>query len=340
MNEKTIIDHTADSLRSSLVALGMPSYSASQVMRWVYGKGAVSFDEMSDISKKNISLLKEHYRLGRYPYTLSTLSADGTKKYLFAASGGNIETVAIPESNRLTLCVSCQVGCKMSCAFCMTGKCGFAGNLTCGDIINQVLSVDEANHITNIVFMGMGEPFDNIGEVLRAIDILTSDWGLALSPRRITVSTSGLIDGTRRFLDSSQCHLAISLHNPFHDERRKIMPVEDTNPIADLVTLLRRYDFAHQRRLSFEYILFDGLNDTPRHAAGIVQLLRELPCRVNLIRFHRVEGSDFASPPEERIEEFARYLSHRGIIATVRRSRGEDIAAACGQLKNSLRLNR
>jgi len=229
MNEKTIIDHTADSLRSLLVALGMPSYSASQVMRWVYGKGAVSFDEMSDISKKNISLLKEHYRLGRYPYTLSTLSADGTKKYLFAASGGNIETVAIPEGNRLTLCVSCQVGCKMSCTFCMTGKCGFAGNLTCGDIINQVLSVDEASQITNIVFMGMGEPLLNLDALRKAIAVLTDKRGRNLSSRRITVSTVGIVSGIYDLADKGPAvRLALSLTTADEETRKELMPASLT----------------------------------------------------------------------------------------------------------------
>ncbi len=338
MSKKSIINLTLTQLQKELDILGLPKYTAKQLTDWVYNKRITSFEQVTNISKQNLKIIEEHFDVGRYTYKLIDTSEDGTKKYLFDTQKGNIETVMIPEDDRFTLCVSCQIGCKMNCKFCMTGKCGFSGNLSAGDIVNQVLSVDESEMLTNIVFMGMGEPFDNLTEVLKAIEILTSLWGLGWSPKRITVSTSGLIKGTKEFLDKTRCHLAVSLHNPFPEERKDIMPIENSNPIKDLIALLRQYDFAHQRRLSFEYIVFEGLNDSIRHAQGMVKMLRGIFCRVNLIKFHEVEGLDFKSPDMEKMQIFRDYLNKNNIISTIRRSRGEDIAAACGQLKNSQKI--
>lgn len=338
MSKKSIINLTLTQLQKELDILGLPKYTAKQLTDWVYNKRITSFEQVTNISKQNLKIIEEHFDVGRYAYKLIDTSEDGTKKYLFDTQKGNIETVMIPEDDRFTLCVSCQIGCKMNCKFCMTGKCGFSGNLSAGDIVNQVLSVDESEMLTNIVFMGMGEPFDNLTEVLKAIEILTSLWGLGWSPKRITVSTSGLIKGTKEFLDKTRCHLAVSLHNPFPEERKDIMPIENSNPIKDLIALLRQYDFAHQRRLSFEYIVFEGLNDSIRHAQGMVKMLRGIFCRVNLIKFHEVEGLDFKSPDMEKMQIFRDYLNKNNIISTIRRSRGEDIAAACGQLKNSQKI--
>ncbi len=338
MSKKSIINLTLTQLQKEFDILGLPKYTAKQLTDWVYNKRITSFEQVTNISKQNLKIIEEHFDVGRYTYKLIDTSEDGTKKYLFDTQKGNIETVMIPEDDRFTLCVSCQIGCKMNCKFCMTGKCGFSGNLSAGDIVNQVLSVDESEMLTNIVFMGMGEPFDNLTEVLKAIEILTSLWGLGWSPKRITVSTSGLIKGTKEFLDKTRCHLAVSLHNPFPEERKDIMPIENSNPIKDLIALLRQYDFAHQRRLSFEYIVFEGLNDSIRHAQGMVKMLRGIFCRVNLIKFHEVEGLDFKSPDMEKMQIFRDYLNKNNIISTIRRSRGEDIAAACGQLKNSQKI--
>jgi len=263
---------------------------------------------------------------------LVSTSADGTKKYLFKTENGAIESVYIPENERHSLCVSCQVGCKMNCEFCMTGKMGFWGNLSANEIINQILMIDESAKLTNLIFMGMGEPFDNTLQIIKAIEILTASWGFTMSPYRITLSSVGLMSGMRKFLDKTNCHLAISLHNPFSEERQKMMPVEKAFPIEKIVAELKKHDFAHQRRISFEYIVFEGMNDTPRHALGIVKLLKNLPCRVNLIRFHKVGGLDLHSPNMQKMEEFRDYLSDNHIICTIRRSRGEDISAACGQL--------
>jgi 23S rRNA (adenine2503-C2)-methyltransferase len=312
---------------------GMPKFVARQLAEWLYQKKITDFSQITNISKKNLEILSEKYGIGRQNFDLVTQSADGTKKYLFKAQNGFVETVYMPEKERNTLCVSCQMGCKMNCGFCMTGKLGFSGNLSAGEIINQILSIEDVNLLTNIVFMGMGEPLDNTENVLKAIEIITADWGFAFSPKRITLSSVGLMKGLKEFLTKTSCHLAISLHNPFSAERAEMMPVEKAFPIRTIIAELKQHDFAHQRRVSFEYIVFEGLNDTQQYALGIVKLLKDLPCRVNLIKFHAVEGLNYRSPSLQKMEWFRDYLSDNHIIATIRKSRGEDIAAACGQLK-------
>jgi 23S rRNA (adenine2503-C2)-methyltransferase len=311
----------------------MPSFTAKQISEWVYKKRAYSIDEMTNISLTNRVLLNEKYEIGRILPVQSAESEDGTKKYLFKTEGGHfIETVYIPEEDRFTLCVSSQVGCKMGCLFCMTGKQGFVAQLTVTEIMNQIMSVPEAEKLTNLVFMGMGEPFDNTLAMLRTLEILTADYGYAWSPRRITVSSIGLIPGMKVFLEKSNCHLAISLHSPFSQERLQIMPIEKTYPIAKVLEELRKHDYSKQRRVSFEYILFNGVNDTMRHAVELVKILRGIDCRVNLIRFHAIPGVDLKSSNTEKMTFFRDYLTNNGITATIRRSRGEDIFAACGML--------
>jgi 23S rRNA (adenine2503-C2)-methyltransferase len=333
MDEKrTLLGSNLADLQAIAAELGLPRFAAGQLARWLYVKRAASIDAMTDISAKNRALLAEKLQLGLQPPVHEVVSCDGTKKYLFQTAHGMVETVYIPEDDRATLCVSCQVGCKMNCAFCMTGKQGWSGNLSAAEIMNQILSVPDSERLTNIVFMGMGEPFDNTDAILRALEILTQPWGMAWSPRRITVSTVGLLHGLRRFLAESEVHLAVSLHNPFSDERLKMMPAEKAFPIETVVAELKKHDFAHQRRVSFEYIVFEGQNDTPRHARQLVKLLSGLPCRVNLIRFHRIPGSPWCSPSDERMVWLRDYLTENGVICTIRRSRGEDIAAACGLL--------
>lgn len=323
---------TLSELQQICAELNMPKFTAKQIAEWLYVKKVNDFSEMTNISAKNRELLNSRFSIGLQKYSLVSQSEDGTKKYLFKTENGAVESVYIPENERHSLCVSCQVGCKMNCEFCMTGKMGFLGNLSANEIVNQILMIDESAKLTNIIFMGMGEPFDNTSQIIKALEILTASWGLAMSPRRITVSSVGLMGGMKEFLDKTQCHLAISLHNPFSEERQKMMPVERAFPIEKIVAELKKYDFAHQRRISFEYILFEGINDTPRHALGIVKLLKNIPCRVNLIRFHKIDGLDFKSPSMQKMEEFRDYLSDNHIICTIRRSRGEDISAACGQL--------
>lgn len=320
-------------LQEISLALGLPKFTGKQLADWLYKKEISTIDEMSNLSKSARELLNEKYEFGISAPSKVQVSLDGTKKYLFPTSQNKfIETAMIPDDDRKTVCVSTQVGCKMGCLFCMTGKQGFQGQLTAGEIVNQIRSIKEYGDVSNIVYMGMGEPFDNLDAVLKSLDILTSEWGYAMSPRRITVSSIGIIPAMLRFLNESEAHLAISLHTPFDEERRKLMPVQIAYPIADVVREIRGWDFGRQRRVSFEYILFKGLNDTPLHIRELVKLLSGIRCRINLIRFHPVPGTPLESPDEETINNFRDQLNDKDIIATVRASRGQDIYAACGLL--------
>ncbi|MDD4993022.1 MAG: 23S rRNA (adenine(2503)-C(2))-methyltransferase RlmN [Paludibacter sp.] len=333
MTKTALVGKTIDELKTLVSELGMPGFTAKQISEWLYRKRAFTLDEMTNISAKNRALLNEKYEVGRTLPAQVAESTDGTKKYLFKTEGGHfIETVYIPDEDRATLCVSSQVGCKMDCLFCMTGKQGFTAQLTSTEILNQIMSIPETESLTNLVFMGMGEPFDNTLQMLRSLEILTADYGFAMSPRRITVSSVGLIPGMKVFLERSQCHLAISLHSPFSHERLQLMPVEKAYPLANVLDELRKHDFSKQRRVSFEYILFDGTNDSMRHAVELVKILRGIDCRVNLIRFHAISGVDLKSSNPEKMTFFRDYLTSNGVTATIRRSRGEDIFAACGML--------
>jgi len=317
--------------------LEMPAFTAKQIAAWLYKKKVSSIDEMTNISLIRREKLKETCEVGRIPSTRLQKSADGTLKYLFPVSRNRfVETVYIPDKERATLCVSTQVGCKMNCRFCMTGKQGFTAQLSSAEIMNQILSIPESESLTNVVFMGMGEPLDNIEALFKSLEILTSDYGFGWSPKRITVSTIGLLSGLKRFLEESQCHLAISIHSPFHEERLSLMPAEKAHPIEKIVELIKQYDFSHQRRVSFEYILFGGLNDDLKHAQALARLLHGIPCRVNLIKYHAIPGVDLPETRPETMVPFRDYLSSKGIISTIRASRGEDILAACGMLSTDV----
>lgn len=318
--------------------LRMPAFTAKQIAQWLYVKHAKSIDEMTNLSKQNRQLLSEHYEVGALAPIDCQRSKDGTIKYLFPIDSPEnlfVETVYIPDGDRATLCVSCQVGCKMNCLFCQTGKQGWQGNLTAADILNQIYALPEADTLTNIVFMGQGEPMDNLDAVLRVCEIMTAAWGYQWSPKRITVSSVGIRGKLKRFLDESDCHVAISMHSPLHEQRLQLMPVEKAMPIAETIALLRQYDFTHQRRCSFEYICFGGLNDSPMYGREIVKLLQGLECRVNLIRFHKIPDVDLPSSDEKRMEALRDYLTHHGITTTIRASRGQDILAACGLLSTA-----
>lgn len=317
--------------------LGMPRHAAKQMAAWLYRRGVSDIGEMTDISTARRAALSERYETGLSAPLQETVSADGTKKYLYGAGDGAlVEAAMIPdtgrEGRRATLCLSSQAGCRMGCAFCATGRQGLQRNLTAGEILNQFASLPERDELTNIVYMGMGEPLDNLDEVLRSLDILTAEWGYGWSPTRITVSTAGIGSGLEKFLAESRVHLAVSLHNPFSDERAAIMPIERAYPVEKIVETIRRHPFEPQRRVSFEYIVMSGLNDSPRHIAGLTKLLGGLSCRVNLIKFHKVPDSPFFSPPQAAMERFRDALSKKGIRTTIRASRGEDIEAACGLL--------
>lgn len=314
----------------------MPRFAAAQTARWLYRRFVDSFDRMTDLSAASRALLAERCSTGlRAPERVS-VSADGTRKYLYRTlEGAYVESAYIPDGDRATLCVSSQAGCRMGCRFCATGRQGLQQSLPTAEILNQIVSLPERDTLTNVVFMGMGEPLDNLENVVRALDILTSDWGFGWSPTRITVSTAGVVPQLRRFLDATRVHLAVSLHNPFSEERAEIMPVERAWPIAQVAEILREYDFTHQRRVSFEYIVMSGLNDTPRHVRELCRLLNGIKCRINLIRFHKIPDSPYFSPDEAAMIRFRDALTARGIQTTIRASRGEDIQAACGLLSTA-----
>lgn len=336
MSTTTLLGLTLDELTSLVQELGEPKYRAKQLAEWLYVKRATTLDEMTNLPKALRSKLEAGYTIGRSPIALTQVSRDGTEKYLFRKLDRpeqTFETVYIPEDDgRATLCISSQVGCRMGCRFCATGQMGFHGHLTAADVINQVLSVPHSDALTNVVFMGMGEPLDNYKVVASVLEIMTSDYGLAWSPKRITVSTVGPRVGLTRFLEEQRANLAVSLHSPFPEERAEIMPVEGLFPIEEVIKTLGKYDFSGQRRLSFEYIVFGGLNDDLRHAKALVELIRPLRSRVNLIPYHPIEGLPYHASDRAVIERFAEYLNAHGVIATIRRSRGQDIDAACGML--------
>ena len=330
-----VLGKNPDQLKEIAVAAGLPGFTGRQMAQWIYGKRVRTLAEMTNLSKAGREILAEKYEVGVAEPLGRAESSDGTRKYLFPVDGdpGNaVEAVMIPDGERKTLCVSSQAGCKMGCKFCMTGRQGFHGNLSAADILSQFFGIDEAESLTNAVFMGMGEPLDNWDEVKRVIDVLTAPWGLGWSPKRITLSTIGVLPNLKRYLDECRCHLAVSLHDPFPDERLSLMPAQKAFPLEDVVNLIRQYDFTGQRRVSFEYTMFAGFNDTPRHADALLRLLQGLECRVNLIRFHRIPDFPYGTSPQASMEAFRDRLSRGGLTATIRASRGEDILAACGLL--------
>lgn len=334
--KKPLLGLSLNELKDVARQAGMPAFTGGQMAKWLYTQHIRQIDEMTNISKSNREKLKTEYTVGCMKPTDSMKSKDGTIKYLFpTASGKHVETVYIPDHDRATLCVSSQVGCKMNCLFCQTGKQGFEGNLTTADILNQIYSLPERDRLTNIVFMGQGEPMDNLDNVLKATAVLTSDYGYGWSPKRITVSSVGIRGKLKRFLDESECHVAISLHSPIPEQRAMLMPAEWGMSITEVVGLMRQYDFTHQRRLSFEYIVFGGLNDSMTHAREIIKLLQGLECRVNLIRFHQIPDVSLHGANDKTMASMRDYLTNHGVFTTIRASRGQDIYAACGLLSTA-----
>ena len=327
---------TLSQLEALCNRLEMPRFAAKQIARWLYDKHATTIEAMSDLSVRHRALLAETYEVGFTAPEKVSISADGTKKYLYRTSQNHfIESAYIPDGDRATLCISSQAGCRMGCRFCATGRQGLQHSLSTNEILNQIGSLPERERLTNVVFMGMGEPLDNLDSLLPTLEILTSAWGFGWSPTRITVSTAGVASRLERFLDATQVHLAVSPHNPFPHERAEIMPVEKAWPIREVVEILRRYDFTHQRRVSFEYIVMSGLNDSPRHIRELCRLLDGIKCRINLIRFHKIPGSPYFSPDDRAMIAFRDALTAKGIHTTIRTSRGEDIQAACGLLSTA-----
>ena len=327
---------TLSQLEALCNRLEMPRFAAKQIARWLYDKHATTIEAMSDLSVRHRALLAETYEVGFTAPEKVSISTDGTKKYLYRTSQNHfIESAYIPDGDRATLCISSQAGCRMGCRFCATGRQGLQHSLSTNEILNQIGSLPERERLTNVVFMGMGEPLDNLDSLLPTLEILTSAWGFGWSPTRITVSTAGVASRLERFLDATQVHLAVSLHNPFPHERAEIMPVDKAWPIREVVEILRRYDFTHQRRVSFEYIVMSGLNDSPRHIRELCRLLDGIKCRINLIRFHKIPGSPYFSPDDRAMIAFRDALTAKGIHTTIRTSRGEDIQAACGLLSTA-----
>ena len=334
--KQPLLGLTLTELQAVVKNLGMPRFAAKQIASWLYGKKVASIDEMTNLSLKHRELLKDIYEVGGEAPVDAMRSVDGTVKYLYRVGEGHyVEAVYIPEEDRATLCVSSQVGCKMNCKFCMTGKQGFTGNLTAGQIINQINSLPERDKLTNVVMMGMGEPLDNLDEVLKALEVMTASYGYGWSPKRVTLSSVGLRKGLQRFVEESDCHLAISLHSPVPQQRRELMPAEKAFSITEIVELLKNYDFSKQRRLSFEYIVFKGVNDSLLYAKELLKLLRGLDCRINLIRFHAIPGVDLEGADMETMTALRDYLTSHGLFTTIRASRGEDIFAACGMLSTA-----
>ena len=334
--KKYLLGMTLGELKEVAKSLGMPAFTGGQMAKWLYTQQVKNIDEMTNISKANREKLAAAYAIGCKEPTDAQYSKDGTVKYLFPTDSGKfVETVYIPEDGRATLCVSSQVGCKMNCLFCQTGKQGFEGSLSATDILNQVYSLPERDKLTNIVFMGQGEPMDNLDNVLRVTEILTAGFGYGWSPKRITVSSVGIKGKLKRFLEESDCHVAISMHSPLHEQRSELMPAERGMSIESIVDLLGNYDFSHQRRLSFEYIVFKDVNDSEAHAKAIVRLLKGLDCRINLIRFHPIPNTPLQGVDDRKMEEFRNYLTQHGVFTTIRASRGQDIFAACGLLSTA-----
>lgn len=330
--KEALFGKNLDQLTDVVLELGLPKFTGKQLADWLYKKQITTVDEMSNLSKQARMLLNEKYELGLKAPVKVQKSTDGTKKYLFQVPDGFIESAYIPEKTRNTLCLSSQVGCKMRCLFCMTGKQGLQGNLTANEILNQIKSIPESTQLTNLVYMGMGEPMDNLEAVMQSLEILTSDWGFEWSAKKITVSTIGLIPEMRRFIQNTNCNLAVSLHSPFETERRLLMPVSQKYPAAEIISEIKKYDFSKQRRVSFEYIVFKGMNDTQKHVKELARLLNGLNCRINLIRYHPIPNTQLEKTDEDRLQQFKEALNAKGIFTSVRASRGQDIDAACGLL--------
>ena len=340
--KKKLLGLSLDELKNVVQELSLPRFTASQIADWLYRKRVDSIGEMTNLSKAAREKLSEEWEVGWTMPAESFRSKDGTVKYLFEVEcpigddgtleSSVVEAVVIPDEDRKTLCISSQAGCKMGCRFCMTGRGGWHGNLDRAQILSQMLSIPEGPELTNVVFMGMGEPLDNYEAVAAAIEILTADWGFGWSPKRITLSSIGVIPNLKRYLDGQRCHLAISLHNPFPEERLQMMPVQKAWPVQDVLDLIRQYDFSGQRRVSFEYTMFAGFNDDKRHADALIRLLKGMECRVNLIRFHKIPDFPYECATDKAMEAFRDRLNNNGIICTIRASRGEDILAACGML--------
>ncbi len=339
-----IRDLTLDELKVKMKALGEPSYRAGQIFAWLYRKRASSFDGFTDLSKSFREELGTHFSIGALEIAERAKAKDGTVKILFRLGDGRfVEAVAIPSGRRLTLCLSTQVGCRFGCVFCASGLDGFKRNLTPSEIVGQILSAEEAlgAGMTNYVFMGMGEPLDNFENVERALRIMNAPEGLGVAARRMTVSTAGFLPGLTRFAGLDlQVNLSVSLHAATDNLRNRLMPINRKYPLERLVDACEDYRKAGGRKITCEYIVIGGLNDTLHDADGLTGVARRLEAKVNLIAYSYVSGLEFETPDAASIARFGRWLKERGIPVTLRQSKGVDIGAACGQLAGRLTSSR
>jgi 23S rRNA (adenine2503-C2)-methyltransferase len=337
MIKKSICGMTFQELSDNLSSEGYSEQHIRSVLNSVYKKGVTDISSLKQIPGSLIKLLSENFIVGIVPPVDLQVSKDNSIKYLFSGENNKtFETVYIPEVKRTTVCVSTQSGCRMGCSFCVTADYGFRGNLSAGEIVNQVISLPDASIVTHIVFMGMGEPLDNIENVLKACEIFTSEWGLSLSPRNITVSTVGIIDGVNEFLKASGCNLALSLHTPFSEERKKIIPSEKMNHASDIIELMKLFPRKKSRRFSVAYVMINGFNDTDKHLEGLKKLLQGSDIRVNILPFHCSGSNSFTPSSYEKMMYFKHNLVISGISASIRKSRGADISAACGLLAKGI----
>lgn len=321
----------------SLIGTGYNFGHALKISNSIYKKRISSFSAIPGIPKELKKKLEADSSLGLFPPIASELSDDMTVKYLFISDAGKkFETVYIPNKQHNTICVSSQSGCRMGCPFCVTGNYGFHGDLTASEILNQVLSIPNADTVTHVVFMGMGEPMDNLENILKTCNILTAQWGLSISPRNITVSSVGIAPGIEKFLASSECNLTVSLFSPFFEERKRIVPVENKYPVIEIIRMMKNFHPGKKRRLSLSYVMIKDLNDTDQHLEELKNLLKGTGIRINLLPYHSIPGGKNVSSPPERMFYFKHNLVISGISASIRKSRGSDISAACGMLASGL----
>jgi len=340
MEKVDVKDFCLEELESFLGGMGKEKYRARQIFKWLYQKGAVSFDEMTNLSKEFRAELATRARISSLAPERTEVSADGTKKYLFMLEDGlSVESVLIPDEERATLCVSTQVGCAMGCRFCLTGTFRLQRNLRCSEIVNQVCSVVKTERVTNIVLMGMGEPLANLDNVVRALKIMVSPDGFQISNRRVTVSTSGLVPEIARLGQAVTVNLAVSLNATTDEQRDVLMPVNRKYPLAELIEACRNFPLPNRRMITVEYVMIRGINDTLEDARRLVKLLKGIPSKINLIPFNEYEGSAYGTPEQASIDAFHRYLLDRNLTVITRASRGRDISAACGQLRAKLEKN-
>jgi 23S rRNA (adenine2503-C2)-methyltransferase len=336
---KDICGLTAEEIFCLIEPSGYSLSHAIAISNSIYKHGATTFSEIKSISKNMKNYLESEAVIGTLNIIKSELSIDNTIKYLFRTeTGKEFETVYIPDNKRITVCVSTQSGCRMGCYYCATGRYGFHGNLTAGEIVSQVISIPDAEKVTHVVFMGMGEPMDNLDEVLKACNILTAEWGVALSPRNVTVSTVGITPAVNEFLKRSSCNLTISLYSPFTEERKRIIPSEKLYPVIDIIDTLKSFPKKKSRRFTISYMMISNMNDTDSHLEALISLLIGSEIRVNLLPYHIVSDDQNVSASKERMQIFKHNLVISGISASIRKSRGADISAACGLLAGGFRM--